>query len=115
MRLIVTVATAVVLFVVGVIFTRRLATPARGTARATFALVVYAGINAVNLCSPGWCTHYGLPFRLYGWSDAIIIFNGENLNPGGFSIWAVLGNGLVALAIFAAVKKLHRSPVSNAT
>ncbi|HYI10483.1 MAG TPA: hypothetical protein VEK57_15590 [Thermoanaerobaculia bacterium] len=49
----------------------------RPTALAAVTLSILAALNAVNLCAPGWCGWYGLPFPYYSWSDAMMTFNGR--------------------------------------
>jgi len=49
--------------------------------------------NALNQCSPGWCSRYGFPFAYYAWSDAVVMFDGEpsqNFHPTALLLDAAL-------------------------
>lgn len=62
--------------------------------------VTFTLLNLANWCSPGWCAHFGFPFRYSWWSDAIVILNGVNLSAGT-SLLALLGNVACAVAVTA--------------
>ena len=89
--------------------------------RMLFAGVVFgfAAMNLANWCQPGWCGRFGFPFTYSWWSDAIVIVNGENWSAG-WSTAALAGNGVVLLAIVAALawyyRRVQRDPApSNST
>ncbi|MBV9492863.1 MAG: hypothetical protein JOZ54_01355 [Acidobacteria bacterium] len=99
-----------VLFAIG-----RFAFPG-GRGRLAFAFVAFgfALVNVMNWCSPGWCESFGFPFA-YSWrSDAILIFNGENLSAG-FSIpalWKNVGLFFLATAVMSFVYRRARPGIT---
>jgi hypothetical protein len=63
-------------------------------------------LSTVNWCAPGWCAHYGFPFSFYGWSDAMISFNGWEPSPFNavtfvldLAVWVAGGYGIVKRSI----------------
>jgi hypothetical protein len=52
--------------------------------RRAFVVItfVFAILNVVNQCSPGYCGRYGFPFAYRWWSDAVLIINGTNVGAG---------------------------------
>ena len=63
---------------------------------------IFVALNLINACAPGWCEHFGFPFRYYWWSDALLFDEtGRNLTAG-FSWLAIAANaGCFALAAIA--------------
>jgi hypothetical protein len=79
------------------------------------ALIV-AGMNAVNLCAPGWCGWYGFPFPYHAWSDAMMTFNGVCTGCPSYRPFAAIVNVLLAIGTCVLVfrteqKRAARGPV----
>ncbi|HKV12914.1 MAG TPA: hypothetical protein VJ725_32525 [Thermoanaerobaculia bacterium] len=67
-------------------------------------IVTFTLLNLANWCNPGWCAHFGFPFRYLWWSDAIVIMNGVSLSAGT-SLLALLAN--VACAVAVTILAVH--------
>lgn len=75
--------------------------------------LVFALLNVVNWCSPGWCERYGFPLPYWSWSDSIVIVNGENLTAD-VSVVALVANvlllALVGYAMFNTYERRRPTP-----
>jgi hypothetical protein len=104
-----------VLFAISQLLFSRPARPRTSRWHHTFWLsaFVFALLNVTNWCSPGWCERFGFPFSYSWWSDAIIIWNGENLTAGTSLV--ALGANILAFVFFVAALgwSYRRSAVAN--
>jgi hypothetical protein len=80
--------------------------PRAGLARTAFWLtaVALATINLANLCNPGWCERFGLPFPYSWWSDSIMVVNGWTVSAGK-SVLAIVANVVILLGTAIAVAR----------
>jgi hypothetical protein len=94
--------------------------PARGTPGSTFRyrasfvalLLLFALLNCMNFCSPGWCERFGFPFPYSWWSDAILIMEGRNMSAG-FSMIAILLDVAAAVGGAYALSLAYRQGLSR--
>lgn len=81
------------------------------------ACIVFAVMNTANLCSPGWCGHFGFPLPYRWWSDAMLIMDGRNVSAG--ASWMNLSYdvlclvGVVGLIVRAFRKTLTDLPAPS--
>ena len=62
--------------------------------------LLFLALNLIDGGNLGWSSRFGFPFAYYGWSDAMVRFNGQDPSPWS---WFALAMNAITFAAVAAV------------